>query len=392
MASTAPRRIPVTVFTGFLGAGKTTLLNHVLTENHGKRVAVIENEFGEVGVDDALVKQRLSAEEEIFEMNNGCICCTVRGDLIRILKSLLSRREGKRLDAIFIETTGMADPAPVAQTFFVDDEITALTELDAIVTVVDAKHINQQLDRPRAEGAENEAEEQLAFADIVVLNKVDLVTEDEKAAVRQRIQTINAGVEILEAQNARVDVNKIIGIRGFNLDEVLRKEPTFLEDQDHEHDQTITSVGLAFEGEVVQAELERLITKLITTKGPDLFRYKGVLAVAGVDSKYVFQGVHMLFGGTFSEEWEEGETRTCRFIFIGKNLDKESITQDFLACKARPLRFSTGDRVRCNTASGWVPGTILKLWDEGNPYRVSLDSGVEVWGPMDDDRFVRAEV
>lgn len=389
MSSTA-RRIPVTVFTGFLGAGKTTLLNHVLTGSHGKRIAVIENEFGEVGVDDALVKRRLSADEEIFEMNNGCICCTVRGDLIRILKSLLTRDEGRALDAVFIETTGLADPAPVAQTFFVDDEVRALTELDAIVTVVDAKHIGQQLDRERAEGVENEAEEQLAFADVVILNKVDLVSDEEKEAARRRIASINAGVQVLEATHAKVDLAKIIGIKGFSLEEVLRKEPAFLEDQDHQHDQTITSVGFHFEGEVVLAKLERLVRKLILTQGPDLLRYKGVLAVAGMEAKYVFQGVHMLFGGTFIEEWT-GDKRSCRFVFIGKNLDREAMVSDFLKCKASPLRFREGDRVRCNTADGWVAGTVLRRWDDGNPYRVRLDSGAEVWAPEDDDSFVRAE-
>ncbi|MER5394461.1 GTP-binding protein, partial [Saccharopolyspora sp. NPDC002686] len=245
---TSDSRVPVTVLTGFLGSGKTTLLNRILTEQHGMRIAVIENEFGEVGIDDGLV---LDAEEEVFEMNNGCICCTVRGDLIRILGALLKRKDS--FDAILIETTGLADPAPVAQTFFVDDTLRTQLRLDAIVTVIDAKHIVQHLDDHKPEGTENEAVEQIAFADRVVLNKTDLVDATEIEAVQRRIHGINSGVRILPAQHADVDLGDVLGVRAFDLDKILADEPEFLDDTEHQHDLTVTSVGIDNDG-VVEVE------------------------------------------------------------------------------------------------------------------------------------------
>lgn len=232
-------RVPVTVLTGFLGSGKTTLLNRILTENHGLRIAVIENEFGEVGVDDALV---LDAEEEIFEMNNGCICCTVRGDLIRILGALMRRRE--KFDHILIETTGLADPAPVAQTFFMDDEIAAGLRLDAIVTLVDSAHVLQHLNEVKPEGVENEAVEQIAFADRIVLNKTDLVDEVTLAEVTSRIRAINAPVEIIRSTHAEVDLGRILDVGAFDLERVLQDDPQFLTETEHQHDTTVTSVGI----------------------------------------------------------------------------------------------------------------------------------------------------
>ena len=335
MSDTAPEppdeRVPVTVLTGFLGSGKTTLLNRILTEQHGRRIAVIENEFGEVGIDDALV---LDAEEEIFEMNNGCICCTVRGDLIRILGALMRRRE--RFDHIVIETTGLADPAPVAQTFFMDDEIAGQLRLDAIVTLVDAAHVLQHLDEVKPEGVENEAVEQIAFADRVVLNKTDLVDEVAIAEVVSRIRAINAPVEVIPAQHAKIDLGQVLDVRAFDLDRVLADDPAFLADAEHQHDLTVTSVGLDLPGELDEDRLNQWLGTLLRAKGVDIFRSKGILAIAGEPQQYVFQGVHMLLDGDFGRQWRDGERRGNRLVFIGRNLDRAALEQGFAACLTTP--------------------------------------------------------
>ncbi|TMW55029.1 hypothetical protein Poli38472_013791 [Pythium oligandrum] len=383
-----PRMIPVTILTGFLGSGKTTLLNHILTEEHGMKFAIIENEFGEVGVDDALIKQRkYGADEEIVEMNNGCICCTVRGDLIRIIQEILKR--DLALDGIIIETTGLADPAPVAQTFFVDETVSARCKLDGIITVVDAKHILQHLLEEKPDGVENESVEQVAFADRVLLNKTDLVTPEEIINIKKEIRKINDTVEIVECQHCKVDPNTLLNIQSFDLDKVLVKEPDFLENTDHQHDTSVSSVGFQMDEAVNLGKLQDWIQELIVNKGNDLLRYKGVINVKGMDARFVFQGVHMLIDGSFTTPWGN-ETRQSRSVFIGKNLDREQLTAGFLACKAGKLRFKVGDRVRARVHSGFQSGTILKVWDEGNPYRIRLDDGVEVWGSMDTDALVRA--
>ncbi|CAN3131050.1 GTP-binding protein [Mycobacterium sp. smrl_JER01] len=325
--TTVDQRVPVTVITGFLGAGKTTLVNRILTEQHGRRIAVIENEFGEVGIDDALV---LDAEEEIFEMNNGCICCTVRGDLIRILGALMRRRD--RFDQILIETTGLADPAPVAQTFFVDDEMRERLRLDAIVTVVDAAHVLEHLDEVKPAGVENEAVEQVAFADRMILNKVDLVDEERLATVEARLRGINRGAEIVHSQNANVELHKVLDIGAFDLQRVLDDDPAFLDQGDHQHDQTVTSVGFQFEGEIDVDRLNEWLGQLLAGKGVDIFRSKGILALAGQDRQYVFQGVHMLFDGTEGRPWGIGEPRSNRFVFIGRNLDRGELEAAFRRC------------------------------------------------------------
>ncbi|CAL8469947.1 g9489 [Coccomyxa elongata] len=329
----ADAKIPVSVVTGFLGAGKTTLINHILIGQHGKKIAVIENEFGEVGIDDALV---LQSKEEVIEMNNGCICCTVRGDLVRILNKLLKRKD--RFDAILIETTGLADPAPVAQTFFVDDSLAGRLTLDAIITVVDAKHVEQHLDDEKPEGVENESVEQLAFADVVLLNKTDLVTDADKKRIIARIKGINATVEIIETVKSKVDLDKIINIKGFQLEKVLEMDPKFLDtDGEHMHDDRVTSVGFEVEGECDGRRLNAWLSILMMEQGVDLFRSKGIIAIHRSPERHFFQGVHMLltFGSSadgLGQPWRPGEKRSNKLVFIGRNLDREQLRADFQAC------------------------------------------------------------
>jgi G3E family GTPase len=320
MSTTDRQSIPVTVLTGYLGAGKTTLLNRILTHEHGMKVAVIVNEFGEVGIDHQLV---VNTDEEIFEMNNGCICCTVRGDLIRMIDNLMKRRD--RFDHLVIETTGLADPAPVIQTFFMDDAVKEKTMLDAVVTVVDAKHIAQHWDA-------DEALEQIAFADVILLNKKDLVSEEEMVALEQRIRGMNALAKIYQTQDAELAMEALLGVKAFDLTRALAVDPGFLEEEAHEHDETVGSVAIVVSGMVDGGKLETWMKALLQTQGPDIFRMKGILNLAGEEERFVFQGVHMMFDGRRDRPWGTDEVRGNQLVLIGRNLDGAGLKAGFEGC------------------------------------------------------------
>ena len=443
-----PRRVPVTILTGFLGSGKTTLLNRILTEEHGKRIAVIENEYGEVGIDQALV---INADEEVFEMSNGCICCTVRGDLIRVLNNLNKRRD--KFDYVLVETTGLADPGPVAQTFFMDDDLHQEYSLDGIVTLVDAAHIEQQL------GRSDESTEQIAFADVLVLNKTDLVKGETLDRLESRLRDMNRMARVVRSERADVSIDTVLNLAAFDLDQVLERRPTFLEpeypfewtgvysldsgryelsladgpdptmslvvvpDQDaddaalregaescvrqyaepaetiypggefpvgkhvnlvldsagrksfffevdgqvrlglytqhlpeefdlqlrnadgtvvtpeaertwvaqHEHDDEVGSIAIEVDGDCDADKLNAWLGELLRERGVDIFRMKGFISVAGESRRFVFQGVHMLVDGQPDREWGDSPRRN-QLVFIGRNLDEESMRRGFAAC------------------------------------------------------------
>ncbi|MFM7332170.1 MAG: CobW family GTP-binding protein [Brachymonas sp.] len=309
--------IPVTILTGFLGSGKTTLLNHILKAVHGHRIAVIENEFGEAGIDnDLLVQDR---DEQIVEMNNGCICCTVRGDLVRILGELATKRSAGKLsfDRVVIETTGLADPAPVAQTFFVDEEIGMHYLLDSIITLVDTVHAPQQLDE------HHEAQEQVGFADRIVLTKTDLSAKDAVDALMARLRKMNPRAPMVQAHKGQIDLDQILDLRGFNLNAILEIEPDFLTDVDHEHDDDVTSFVFRESRPLDLVRLEEFLGAIVQVYGPNLMRYKGILNIKGQDRRVVFQGVHMLMGADFAGAWREGEARESRMVFIGRGMPKD---------------------------------------------------------------------
>jgi G3E family GTPase len=339
----------VTVLTGYLGAGKTTLLNRILSEPHGKKYAVIVNEFGEIGIDNDLV---VNADEEIFEMNNGCICCTVRGDLVRIIDGLM-RRKGK-FDAIIVETTGLADPAPVAQTFFMDENVGAKTKLDAVVTVADAKWLNERLkDAP-------EAKNQIAFADVILLNKTDLVSKDELEEVEARIRGINPYARLHRTQRSQIDIGEVLDRNAFDLDRILEIEPEFLHagehdhDHGHEHDQhhdhdhhhhhggglkhyhdeEMQSLSFRADKPLDPDKFFPWIQKLVAEDGPKILRSKGILSFKDDPQRFVFQGVHMILDGDHQRDWKEGEKRDSRIVFIGRDLPEEKIRQGFESCVA----------------------------------------------------------
>ena len=320
--------IPVTILTGFLGSGKTTLLNRILREQHGHRIAVIENEFGEAGIDNELLVQ--DEGEQIVEMNNGCICCTVRGDLIRILGELHAKKQAGALsfDRVIIETTGLADPAPVAQTFFVDEDISERYLLDAVVTMVDAKHAALQLDE------HHEAQEQVGFADRILITKTDVAAPEDVVSLRKRLVQMNPRAKIAEVRHGQAAVNDILDIRGFNLNAILEIEPDFLTDVDHEHDDDVTSFVFREERPFDLQRIENVLGAMVQVYGPQLMRYKGVLQIQGVDQRVVFQGVHMLMGSDLGSPWKPEETRESKFVFIGRDLPVAVLTDGLRQCIA----------------------------------------------------------
>jgi len=317
--------VPVTILTGFLGAGKTTLLNRILKEEHGHKIAVIENEFGEVGVDNAIIEK---SDEQIVEMNNGCICCTVRGDLIRILGTLKEKREAGDLkfDRVVIETTGMADPGPVAQTFFSDEEIGNYYLLDSIITLVDAKHAPRQLDEF------HEAQEQVGFADRILMSKTDLVPSDEVEKLSQRIRKMNPRAPIKHVHFGNAPINEVLDIRGFNLNAILELDPTFLTDIAHEHHDQVESFVFRAEKPFDGQKLENFLSGMIQVYGPDLLRYKGVLWMKGRKERVVFQGVHMMMGGDIGKPWGKGEKKESILVFIGKKLPRDLFIAGLQEC------------------------------------------------------------
>lgn len=348
MSENLTDKIPVTVLTGYLGAGKTTLLNRILSEKHGKVYAVIVNEFGEIGIDNDLI---VGADEEVFEMNNGCVCCTVRGDLIRVLSGLMKRKG--RFDGIIVETTGLADPAPVAQTFFVDDDVRARTQLDSVTTVVDAKHLPLRLKDSR------EAAEQIAFADQIILNKTDLVTEAELLEVEKAIRTLNPLAPIRRAERSNVPLDTILGQHAFDLARITELQPHFLnpahgeaghvhdEDCGHDHDHDdhvhihdhvaesgISSISLTSHRPIDGNRVTAWLNNVLQTQGVDILRAKGILDVKGEERRLVFQAVHMILEGDFQDPWKDTDNRYSRLVFIGRNLDEAGLRAGFESCIA----------------------------------------------------------
>lgn len=406
-------KIPVTILTGYLGSGKTTFINYLLKKDHGYKFAIIENEFGEVGIDDGLV---LQTEEEIVETMNGCICCTVRKDLIKTIKRLVNDK-GDKFNHIIIETTGLADPAPVAQTFFINEEIREICRLDSIVTFVDAKFTIQHIDEEKPDHVENEAREQVAFADVIVINKTDLVTEDEISNIKNRIKEININASIIESKFSQVPIEKIINIKSFDLKNILEMDQDFLKsDEDHHHDNSITSFGVNIEGSFNVEKLNEWLGRLMSEKGNDIYRSKGILSVHGSDDKFVFQSVHMIMNlnsssnlGMNHKPWKKDEKRINKLCFIGKNLNKEETVNQLKDClvnenipdpgpkPTQKLRFNEGDIVVCKEA-GWATGIVRQtwfreeMWETGKyiPYQVILLDGEKILVNEDSNGFIRS--
>ncbi|KAM0059194.1 putative cobW/HypB/UreG, nucleotide-binding domain, cobalamin (vitamin B12) biosynthesis CobW [Helianthus debilis subsp. tardiflorus] len=341
-------RVPATIITGFLGSGKTTLLNHILTAQHGKRIAVIENEFGEVDIDGSLVASHSSANEDIVMVNNGCLCCTVRGELVTMLLELVKKRRDK-FDHIVIETTGLAKPGPVIETFSTDEQISRYVKLDGVVTLVDSKHVMQHLNEVKPRFVVNEAVEQVAYADRIILNKIDLVSDADLEALRKKIQHINGMAQIKQAKFGVVDMDFVLGVGGYDLDRIdseVPSEGSHCENHthehghechqghhhDHKHDSAVSSVSIVSEGTLDLDELDDWLERLVEEKGDDLYRMKGVLSVSDSETRYVFQGVHSTLDGCPGKPWGPDEKRVNKLVFIGRNLDESALRKGFKGC------------------------------------------------------------
>ncbi|KAK3011451.1 hypothetical protein RJ639_012749 [Escallonia herrerae] len=366
-------RIPATIITGFLGSGKTTLLNHILTADHGKRIAVIENEYGEVDIDGSLVAAKAAGAEDIVMLNNGCLCCTVRGDLVRMISELVNKKKGK-FDHIVIETTGLANPAPIIQTFYAEDQIFNDVKLDGVVTLVDAKHAGFHLDEVKPKGVVNEAVEQIAYADRIIVNKTDLVGEPEVASMIQRIRHINRLANMKRTKFGKVDLDYVLGIGGFDLEScppariesAVNAEGTkedhaddghdhthseahdhdhhhhhdhehdhkheHHDGHDHTHDPGVSSVSIVCEGSLDLEKANMWLGTLLLERSEDIYRMKGLLSVEGMDERFVFQGVHDIFQGSPDRLWHADEQRINKIVFIGKNLDAQELEKGFKSC------------------------------------------------------------
>jgi len=326
---------PITVITGFLGAGKTTLVNYILKEQNEWKICVLENEFGEVAIDDGLVAESLDAPEDLITMDNGCVCCSVRGDLVRTLGQLASRR--KTFDAILLETTGLADPAPIVYTIQTNPKMSDNYHIDSIVCLADCKHLEVHLDEKKPDGSVNEALQQVAFADKILLNKIDLVTADEKSQLEARLRKINKFATVIETQRSKVPLEKIMGLNSFNMESILSYDPGFFDDEADKkiHNlELVQSVGIKFKGNLHAQYFNMFMMELLRERAADLYRTKGVLSFHGQgDTKFVFQGVHEQINfGPSQKPWKEGEERENKFVFIGKNLDRKELTDSLLEC------------------------------------------------------------
>lgn len=393
------------ILTGYLGAGKTTLLNYVLQEQKDKKLAVIENEIGEVSIDDALVEQKAeNMAEELIVLDNGCVCCTIRGDLLKTLQDLSKKiQEGLQLDGILVELTGAADPAPVVQTFMLDENVMRAFYIDNVITLVDAVHAIEKLDEEKGDPEKGTACAQIAFSSTVLLNKVDLVDDATIATVERRVKELNRVVDIIRCEQARVPMKLLFGIRAFDLTRVLEEQ--YMDEEEFnafykpKMDNTISNVGVRFEGGINMNRFQEFLNSLIGDEenAKDFFRIKGVLNIISQDQKFVLQCVHMLKNQSFTKPWKKSERRENRIIFIGRGMQqrRQLLTEGVMACIAKPLRFKVGDKVLAKTGQGkddFTGGEVIKHWDNYNPYRIRLQNGEEVWGPLDDDSFVRTFV
>mmetsp|Transcript_116771 Transcript_116771/g.227069 ORF Transcript_116771/g.227069 Transcript_116771/m.227069 type:complete len:438 (-) Transcript_116771:175-1488(-) len=397
-------KLPVTVLTGYLGAGKTTLLNYLLREQGDKKLAVIENEIGEVSIDDALVEQKhQDMAEDLILLDNGCICCTIRQDLMTTLLNISAKyNSGHHLDGVLIELTGMADPAPVVQTFFVNAEVRQAFSVDNVVALVDAKHALDKLDESKGDPeGKGTACAQIAFCSTALLNKVDLADEAELVQIESRLKQLNSTVEIIRCQNAVVPVEKLFNVGAFNLGKVLEEqymdEEEFSSFYTPKMDRSVSNVGIRCTGHVNMFKFQDFLNHYLGTEemAKDFLRVKGVLSIAGNDNKFVLQCVHMLRNQAFTLPWADGDPRENRIIFIGRGMQqrRKELTEGFEACLAKPLRFNINSEVQAKTGPGdddWDNGYVSALWDEFNAYRIRLLRGGEVHAPHDDDAFVRA--